>query len=114
MQPDNKIYTLVGLNESGKTTILEAINDFEFEVPIAIRHLLIPKSAAGGFTGNISIKATLSFSDEDKKKIQEFVSTKLNIKKDKIEVNDQLILERVYSFENSQPGESKRSFWYFC
>lgn len=112
-QPDNKIYTLVGLNESGKTTILEAINDFEFEVPVATRHLLIPKSAAGGFTGDISIKATLSFLDEDKKKIQEFVSTKLNIKKDKVEVNDQLILERIYSFTNSQPGESKRSYWHF-
>ena len=65
IQPDHKIYTLVGLNESGKTTILEAINDFEFEVSDTQKHLLIPKSSAGGFTGKIVIKAILQFSDDD-------------------------------------------------
>ena len=28
--PRNNVYTLVGINESGKTTILEAINFFEY------------------------------------------------------------------------------------
>ena len=28
--PHNNVYTLVGINESGKTTILEAINFFEY------------------------------------------------------------------------------------
>ena len=29
--PDSKVFTLVGLNESGKTTILEAINYFAYK-----------------------------------------------------------------------------------
>ncbi len=31
--PNSNIYTLVGLNESGKTTILEAINFFTYKTP---------------------------------------------------------------------------------
>lgn len=80
IQPDHKIYTLIGLNESGKTTILEAINDFEFEVPAAEKHKLIPKSSAGGFTGDVAIKATLAFSEADKTKIINFVKDKAKFK----------------------------------
>ncbi len=108
IQPNHKIYTLVGLNESGKTTILEAINDFEFEVQENLRHLLIPKSEAGGFTGNTTIKATLMFSEDDKKKIQKFVHEKIQAKE--IIICDTIIVERVYSFTNSQPGETKKTY----
>jgi predicted ATPase len=108
IQPDHKIYTLIGLNESGKTTILEAINDFEVEVPQDQRHLLIPKNFAGGFTGNIIIKAELEFSTEDKKKIEDFLSSKTSAK-DFITV-DKTILERKYSFVNSTPTESGRTY----
>lgn len=111
--PDTKIYTLVGLNESGKTTILEAINDFEFQVPAASRHLLIAKNAAGGFTGKVVIEATLSFSEDDKKKIREFVAGKTTYKKENIEVADTLRCEQFYAFENSIPGEAKKSYWNF-
>jgi AAA15 family ATPase/GTPase len=110
--PDNKIYTLIGLNESGKTTILEAINDFEFEVPEAERHLLIPKSAAGGFTGDISIKAKLQLSDEDKKKIESYVRKQGAVKE--ILVRDEFVMERKYSFKNSIPAtEAPKLYWSF-
>lgn len=109
LKPDNKIYTLIGLNESGKTTILEAINDFEFEVPISQRHILIPKSAAGGFTGDVSVKARMRFSPEDKAKIIKFLKdAKVSAKE--IIVSDETTWERTYSFSNSQPGESQRTY----
>ena len=64
--PHLDIYTLVGLNESGKTTILEAINFFGYkqetldplELPrysIDDVHDLIPISKRDNFNGQISI-----------------------------------------------------------
>lgn len=111
VQPDHKIYTLIGLNESGKTTILEAINDFEFEVPDLDKHKLIPKSSAGGFTGEIKIKAILNFSSEDKVKIINFIKTKSKFKE--IIVDDNLVFERIYSFKNSKSDGSKRTYYHF-
>lgn len=109
--PDNKIYTLIGLNESGKTTILEAINDFEFEVLEAERHLLIPKSSAGGFTGAVTIKAKFSLSAGDKTKIEAFVKKTTGAKE--VVVEDTFSMERKYSFSNSIPTESKKTYWHF-
>jgi len=40
----NKIITLVGLNESGKTSILEAINFLWKEYGESEKHKLIPKN----------------------------------------------------------------------
>jgi predicted ATPase len=111
LQPDHKIYTLVGLNESGKTTILEAINDFEFEVPMDQRHLLIPKSSAGGFTGEINIKAELLFTEQDKEQIKKFINAKL--KTYEIIISDKIVLERKYVFSNSNPGDAGRTYMHF-
>ena len=105
--PDCKIYTLVGLNESGKTTILEAINDYEREVPLEDRHRLIPKSSAGGFTGDISIEAQLSFNDKDKIAIGKFLKER-GFKEVSIQKN--VTICRTYSFDNSVPKESKRTY----
>ncbi|GBE20098.1 recombination protein F [archaeon BMS3Abin17] len=71
---NNRIITLVGLNESGKTTIMEAIalfyrmikgNDPETSELNEFR----PKGI--DFTGDIEIEATLSLEEDDKKQIQE-------------------------------------------
>ena len=62
------IYTLVGLNESGKTTILEAINSFRHDVDgvhaIAQRAIstdpieaLVPKKKKDNFNDYISVSA---------------------------------------------------------
>ena len=108
LKPDYKIFTLIGLNESGKTTILEAMNDFEFEVLESERHLLIPKSAAGGFTGNTLIKATLIITEDDKTKIKKFVMSKVKAKE--VIIDDNLFISRTYSFANSKPIETKRNY----
>ena len=74
--PDNKVYTLVGLNESGKTTILEAINYFVYKTETLSAldldnyevndiHNLIPINKRDNFNGKISIEAGLELEDDD-------------------------------------------------
>lgn len=75
-KPNNRVYTLVGLNESGKTTILEAIHFFEFqsqsENPLELHgyaisdvHKLIPISKRSNFNGEISIEGRALKSNTD-------------------------------------------------
>lgn len=85
--PFSPIYTLVGLNESGKTTVLEAVAFFfdnwnsEKEVGIhslAVNdmHSLIPKSKRDNFNGTVKLSGKLVFSEDDKKEITEFLNKK--------------------------------------
>src|ERR1700679_1851308 len=72
---NNRILTLVGLNESGKTTILRSINWFykcvkgEEPTPAQL-NLFRPKGI--DFTGRISITAELEIEKSDIVKINEF------------------------------------------
>ncbi|MBU6339381.1 MAG: AAA family ATPase [Rickettsiales bacterium] len=111
MSPDHKIYSLIGLNESGKTTILEAINDFEFEVPDDKKHLLIPKSELGGFTGDVLVKAELEVSEEDKKKIKDFLSKKMSFSE--LKILPTFNLTRTYTFNNSDFRKTGRVYTIF-
>lgn len=76
--PGNKgsIYTLVGLNESGKTTILEAINSFRPDVDgihaIAQKSIstgpveaLVPKKKKDNFNDKISVSATVTIEEHE-------------------------------------------------
>lgn len=73
--PQTNIITLVGLNESGKTSILEAISLFSV-APLAENiHKLIPKSKKFSFTDTIEIHATLELDDQDERSIQNYCST---------------------------------------
>ncbi len=71
-----KIITLVGLNESGKTTILEALNYFTYNPeslePLEIKgygikdpNTLIPISKKSNFNGSIKISATVRLDQAD-------------------------------------------------
>lgn len=68
-QPYNRIHTFVGLNESGKTTILEAINSVVNNVNITDAHKLIPKHLKASFTGKTSVIAYIEVDEEDNKKL---------------------------------------------
>lgn len=70
--PKTNIITLVGLNESGKTTILEAISLFSVEPDASVIHKLIPKSKKFSFTDTIEIHATLQLDEEDENAVQAF------------------------------------------
>lgn len=63
--PKTSIITLVGLNESGKTTILEAISIFSNEPKPEDIHKLIPKNRKYNFTDTIEIHATLDLTEQD-------------------------------------------------
>lgn len=70
--PFTNIITLVGLNESGKTTILEAISIFYIEPNTEEIFKLIPKSKIHSFSENIEIHATLILDEGDEKLIKSF------------------------------------------
>ena len=76
--PEPNIYTLVGLNESGKTSILEAIDFFGNGQDVKDVHLLIPKSKISNFNDEISVKATISLDDADIKQIKNYAFDNLD------------------------------------
>ena len=78
---------LIGLNESGKTTILQAIYSFSpdddskvlFEKdkkPTKPDIEIIPRDKISSFTGSVTVKAILSIDDEDKKEIVKYLKEK--------------------------------------
>ncbi|MBU3660360.1 MAG: hypothetical protein FGM14_10845 [Flavobacteriales bacterium] len=120
--PNTNIYTLVGLNESGKTTILEAINFFSHKpesldvlkldsYKIEDIHNLIPINKRDNFNDSIVIEAGLELSDNDIKQIKEIY------KKNGLLVNEcsnTVSYTQKYYFKNSihQKNEDK-STWEF-
>lgn len=110
------VFALVGLNESGKTTILEAIHSFapdkatgdlmggETGVPFTKR---VPRHLISEFSGSSSVIATLSVTAADRAQIS------LQLKNAGIEINpsdikDNLVFERDQLFEK---GDLKRTFF---
>ncbi|MYE07709.1 MAG: AAA family ATPase [Oligoflexia bacterium] len=70
-KPTSNIFTLVGLNESGKTSILEAIYLFRDDISQEDAHTLIPKSQQYSFDEEISVAADLELSSKDFEGIKE-------------------------------------------
>lgn len=117
------IFTLVGLNESGKTTILEAINFFKYKqesldvlglesYSIENIHDLIPINKRDNFNSAITIEAGLELSSD------EIDTIKKNIYKEKEIVvtncSSNVIYTQTYHFENSIHIPAKdKSLWTF-
>lgn len=93
-----KVFTLVGLNESGKTSILEAINLFQEKVNPNDSFKLIPKSERINFNDEVSISAKIVLSDFDNERISNFSKSLGYIKFKEI---THITIEKVYSFEKS-------------
>lgn len=106
-QPTSRIITLVGLNESGKTSILEAINLLQHDLPEEERHRLIPKKNKLNFTGLVSIVAELSASEADNNWIQK-KANELGIYS--IKPINKLSITKTYRFEDSEFVQRK-FFW---
>jgi predicted ATPase len=73
--PMSNIITLVGLNESGKTTILEAISIFSNPPKLTEIHKLIPKNRKFNFTDSIEVHATLELDEADERMISDYART---------------------------------------
>ena len=107
--PKTNIITLVGLNESGKTTILEAISLFSLEPDAAVIHKLIPKSKKFSFTDTIEIHATLQLDEEDEKAVQAFCGSQ-DFKN--IQPIKEFTQKIVYEFKDSEYKEEDSGWEY--
>lgn len=89
--PEQKVFTLVGLNESGKTTILEAINFFSYGSekmePVKLDnyavnnyHALIPMSKRDNFNGKVKVTVSVQPNATDEKVIKKYAMDELGFK----------------------------------
>ena len=97
--PRWKIFPLVWLNESGKTTILESINLFQEEVSDEKKFTYIHKKDLASFSWKISCAATLELDDEDELLIENLCKAhKLKVKWPL----EKVTIKILYIFENSE------------
>jgi predicted ATP-dependent endonuclease of OLD family len=109
--PDANIYTLVGLNESGKTTILEAINMFTPKTPgidtleltgsaLSDYSLIIPISKRDNFNDSVALDVTLSLTGDDFRKIESYAQDHARVKK--LKSFNQMKYHLRYKFQDSK------------
>jgi predicted ATP-dependent endonuclease of OLD family len=107
--PNSNIYALVGLNESGKTTILEAIGAYKSEempmtketkAPLTDANKFIPLGKRANFNEKILIKARLLLDSDDNKKINDFAVRETTYKE--VVKLEKIIHTYEYSFKNSK------------
>ena len=119
----NNIYTLIGLNESGKTTLLEAISyitttakddelglfdskGFEF---LDKPSKLIPIGKLQNFNDNISVEAKISFQRGDKKQMIDYFRNTYD--QELMIEGDNLNIEKRLVFENSELTKGPTTYW---
>jgi ABC-type Na+ transport system ATPase subunit NatA len=101
------VFAFVGLNESGKTTVLEAIHSFSPDT--ATSELLggdtgvpynerVPRHLISSFTGDVSVLATLSVSEDDKRNIAEAIRSNHKLTVDLESFPSEIIFERQQRF----------------
>ena len=105
--PNANIFTLVGLNESGKTSILEAINLFQHGIKKEDAYTLIPKNRQHSFNETISIEAELEASDEDIEAFRRYLQKQNFSLKD---YPPRIVVCKKYKFKESQPQPGNN--WY--
>jgi AAA15 family ATPase/GTPase len=76
-EPKPPVYAFVGLNESGKTSILEAMH-WLYSPNTYNPYDLIPKNQLANFTGEISVEANIRLSKEDQKAIDKLFGSGRN------------------------------------
>jgi ABC-type Na+ transport system ATPase subunit NatA len=105
------VFAFVGLNESGKTTILEAIHSFspdsatselvggkgEQGVPFRDR---VPRHLISSFTGDVSVTATAKLTEQEKQNIAACLKDEKQLIIDIESMPDEISFERYQSFEN--------------
>jgi len=113
------VFAFVGLNESGKTTVLEAIHSFAPDeatsellggdeglgVPFKER---VPRHHLSEFTGFVQVRATLSVTVEDRKAITKELLSASNLEMKPDSLPDKIVIDRQQQFEN---GDFKKSFF---
>jgi energy-coupling factor transporter ATP-binding protein EcfA2 len=112
---------LIGLNESGKTTILQAIYSFSpdeeskvlFEKgknPDKPDIEIIPRDKISSFTGSVVVKATLTIDDEDAKEITSHLSSN-GIDIDPESIGKSIYVTNINTYKNGE-HDSYNVTWY--
>lgn len=113
------VFAFVGLNESGKTTVLEAIHSFAPDA--ATGELLggdegfgvaykerVPRHLISTFTGDVSVIATLYITETEKERILELARSQLDIEIKDDELPLEIVFERQQRFKD---GDFKGNFF---
>lgn len=115
------VITLIGLNESGKTTILEAISNY-ISTDTNTRELvntvfkkaslqeIIPIARKAAFSDSVSIAAQVELEDEDIEKLREVYREKHSMSLDVKNIDRTIMIDRSYKFEDSEL-KSTMSYW---
>ena len=107
----NRVITLVGLNESGKTTIMEAIEVFYHMITgddLEEEDLNYFRPKGTDFTGEIAIEGSLNFEQHDINKIQKFWKTDLG-KRSELEIGETFTYSFRFIFELHKYVKTKNS-----
>lgn len=106
------IFTLIGLNESGKTTVLEAVSNFRLgagdekslwqsEPSQDDPATFVPKHEKYNFTGEITVEATVLFEEGDKEACVAWAEKQSDWKIDRSSIPDSFTIKRGHKFVNS-------------
>jgi|TARA_R100001369_G_scaffold31292_2_gene55635 predicted ATP-dependent endonuclease of OLD family len=120
-KPSAPVTTLVGLNESGKTSVLEAISFFDsrnehleslYEERFSHGDVnsLVPLKKKANFNDTIEIAAWISLSDEDKQDIKKFAKDSLEFNLNIQKIPDAFTITRKLKFEKST-YKSTQAIW---
>jgi AAA15 family ATPase/GTPase len=101
-QPDCNIFPLVGLNESGKTTVLEALNFFQNQDKYVDAHDLIPITSRDNFNSDIKVSAQILLLEEDIQSLTAFAKKDLNISLEEASLKKAFTISWSFSFINSK------------
>lgn len=115
-----RVTTIIGLNESGKTTLLEAISKFasldpETQNMVETVHsrddpkTFIPKDRRGRFSDTISITADIVLSDADVETVAKEI-LKDGLKLDASSLRRKIAVEKRFTFQDSKLIEV-RNYW---
>ena len=112
-----RVTSIVGLNESGKTTLLEAIHSFKPDasisaltsaVPAEDEELesLIPKHEELNFNGDIRVSALVSISEKDRNSLKALFRAEHDVELDASSIPDRTWIGRVHRFRLSKHVET--------
>lgn len=117
--PSNNVYTLVGINESGKTTILEALDYFEYNDDKALKEIsnasqlsendIIPINKRSNFNDSIEIKFVFELDDTDIEEVTKFAEKNCSYKLS--ELPNELSLTQKYVFKDSKLQGNHQIIW---
>lgn len=110
---DGNIFPIVGINESGKTTILEAINFINNNTKMKNTEItdIIPSDLKANFNDDISVEYIFQLTEDEIKNINSLFLTPSEIKLDNTDKRE-AIHKILYKFENSTLiGDKNSGYW---